>query len=85
MENNIENTSEDNTSYQENLSIDNGLNNLSIRAEGTFKLFSSEEFRKIQSDSTSMVSDSSEGNECLTDSETKSLKNFSQRSKRNVI
>lgn len=46
------------------------------------KKFTNEEIKKFQSDSTSIVSDSSEGNECLTDSDSSLIRN--NNSKNNV-
>ena len=43
--------------------------------EKPYKKFTNEELKKIQSDSTSIVSDSSEGNECLTDSDSSLIRN----------
>jgi hypothetical protein len=48
--------------------------------EKTNKKFTNEEIKKFQSDSTSIVSDSSEGNECLTDSDSSLI-----RSTRNCV
>ena len=71
-------------SVSETSMADNDLNNLSMRRELYSKFYSSEDYRKFQSDSTSILSDSSDNSESLTDSETRSLRNFHNKTKKKV-
>ncbi len=58
----------------ETSSLGQNIDNLKIKEESTNKIYFSDDCRKIPSDSTSLVSDSSEGYfENLTDSESSQL------------